>query len=67
MTYKIPVSHLLLTRLEHFIGDVVAGLTVGLTVLPQSIAFAKLAGLPQQASINVSKRIISFSFHFYDN
>eukprot|EP00041_Stephanoeca_diplocostata_P035140 m.1228508 g.1228508 ORF g.1228508 m.1228508 type:complete len:802 (+) comp24645_c0_seq1:166-2571(+) len=31
---------------EKFIGDMVAGLTVGLMVIPQGMAYANLAGLP---------------------
>jgi sodium-independent sulfate anion transporter 11 len=33
---------------EHIVGDVTAGLTVALTVIPQSLAYANLAGLPVQ-------------------
>lgn len=29
-------------------GDLIAGLTVGLTVIPQSLAYAKIAELPPQ-------------------
>lgn len=32
------------------IGDLVAGITVGLTVIPQSLAYANIAGLPTQVS-----------------
>lgn len=32
------------------VGDLVAGLTVGLTVIPQAIAYASIAGLPAQVS-----------------
>lgn len=35
---------------EHGISDLVAGITVGLTVIPQAIAFANVAGLPPQVS-----------------
>lgn len=35
-------------RLKHFVGDLVAGLTVGLTVIPQGIAYALVAELPPQ-------------------
>ncbi|KAF0297558.1 Sodium-independent sulfate anion transporter [Amphibalanus amphitrite] len=31
---------------QDLVGDVIAGLTVGLTVIPQAIAYATLAGLP---------------------
>lgn len=30
------------------VGDLVAGITVGLTVIPQSLAYANIAGLPAQ-------------------
>lgn len=33
---------------EKFITDLVAGLTVGMTLIPQSIAYAGLAGLGPQ-------------------
>lgn len=33
---------------DHGIPDLVAGITVGLTVIPQAIAFANVAGLPPQ-------------------
>lgn len=32
------------------IGDLVAGFTVGLTVIPQALAFAGIAGLPVEVS-----------------
>lgn len=35
-------------RLRHFQGDLIAGITVGLTVIPQSLAYAKIAELPPQ-------------------
>lgn len=31
-----------------FIGDLVAGITVGLTVIPQGLAYAGIAGLPME-------------------
>lgn len=33
------------------IGDLVAGITVGLTVIPQSLAYANVAGLPTEVCI----------------
>jgi hypothetical protein len=30
------------------VGDLVAGITVGLTVIPQSLAYANIAGLPTE-------------------
>lgn len=35
---------------EDCIGDLLAGITVGLTLIPQSMSFAALAGLPPQVS-----------------
>lgn len=32
------------------LGDLVAGITVGLTVIPQSLAYSNVAGLPTQVS-----------------
>ena len=37
-------------NLECMQGDVLAGLTVGLTVIPQGIAYAKVAGVPPTVS-----------------
>jgi hypothetical protein len=34
------------------IGDIIAGITVGLTMMPQSIAYASLAGLSPQVRIS---------------
>lgn len=52
---------------EHGISDLVAGVTVGLTVIPQAIAFANVAGLPPQVSrsglrIFANRRSISRSY-----
>lgn len=35
-------------RKEYVVNDLVAGITVGLTVIPQAIAYANVAGLPLQ-------------------
>lgn len=35
-------------RLKQFQGDLIAGLTVGLTVIPQGLAYAQIAELPPQ-------------------
>lgn len=37
-------------RKEYIASDLVAGVTVGLTVIPQAIAYANVAGLPLQVS-----------------
>lgn len=39
---------------EKAISDVVAGITVGLTIIPQSIAYAVLAGLSPEVSTKLS-------------
>lgn len=36
---------------EKAIADLIAGVTVGLTVIPQALAYATLAGLPPQVRI----------------
>ncbi|ESN96066.1 hypothetical protein HELRODRAFT_67895 [Helobdella robusta] len=38
-------------RLEEFQGDLIAGITVGLTVIPQSIAYAFMAGVPNETGL----------------
>lgn len=35
-------------RLQQLQGDLIAGITVGLTIIPQSLAYAKIAELPPQ-------------------
>lgn len=39
---------------EDALGDLVAGITVGLTVIPQSLAYSNVAGLPAEVSRSVS-------------
>lgn len=36
---------------EKAIADLIAGITVGLTVIPQALAYATLAGLPPQVTV----------------
>lgn len=43
-----------------FVCDCIAGITVALTVMPQALAYATLAGLEPQVSFN-----IIFSFNFF--
>lgn len=38
-------------RLSDFQGDVIAGMTVGLTVIPQSLAYANIAKLKPQVGL----------------
>lgn len=40
---------------EDAVGDLVAGFTVGLTVIPQALAYAGIAGLDPAVSVNFSK------------
>lgn len=34
--------------IEKAVGDLIAGITVGMTVVPQSLAYAGVAGLPSE-------------------
>ena len=48
---RVPIlSWLPQYSLNYAVADLVAGLTVGLTVIPQAIAYANVAGLPPQVS-----------------
>lgn len=60
-------------KLKYLQMDLLAGLTVGLTAVPQALAYAEVAGLPVQVSLNLFYHIcgiyvffvfklISFSF-----
>lgn len=42
---------------EDAVGDLVAGITVGLTVIPQALAYAGIAGLDPAVSITTIKFI----------
>lgn len=46
------------------VADFIAGLTVGLTMMPQSIAYAALAGLPAQYGLYTAF-IGSFTYVFF--
>lgn len=50
MLYKrIPIAAWIPKyRKDYIVSDLVAGITVGLTVIPQAIAYANVAGLPLQ-------------------
>nr|XP_031831740.1 sodium-independent sulfate anion transporter-like isoform X1 [Nomia melanderi]XP_031831741.1 sodium-independent sulfate anion transporter-like isoform X1 [Nomia melanderi]XP_031831742.1 sodium-independent sulfate anion transporter-like isoform X1 [Nomia melanderi] len=46
---RVPLVAWLQTyRKDYIVNDLVAGITVGLTVIPQAIAYANIAGLPLQ-------------------
>ena len=48
---KLPITDWLPKyTLEYFVSDLIAGITVGLTVIPQGIAYALVAKLPPQVS-----------------
>lgn len=47
---------------EKFISDAIAGITVGLTVMPQGLAYATLAGLEPQVIFHL---FFIFYFIFY--
>ena len=48
---KLPITHWLPKyNVEYFVSDLIAGITVGLTVIPQGIAYALVAELPPQVS-----------------
>lgn len=38
---------------EDVVGDLVAGITVGLTVIPQALAYAGIAGLDPAVRLNI--------------
>lgn len=50
------------------LGDLVAGITVGLTVVPQSLAYASIAGVPPQVRVKLAKycqRFLNFQYYRY--
>lgn len=53
-------------RKSDLVSDLVAGLTLGLTMIPQSIAYASLAGLTAQVCFTQKfRKKIFFSFKNY--
>lgn len=62
MLYKrLPVLNWLPKyNVEWAVGDLVAGITVGLTVIPQALAYSNIAGLSPQVSQ-------SCTFNFFIN
>jgi Sulfate permease family len=51
-----------------FVADMLAGLTVGLTVIPQGMACAVIAGLPPQVNINnylIIFLLVSKNYEFF--
>ena len=54
-----------LFRLPELQGDIIAGLTVGLTVIPQGLAYAAVAELPPQVWILLTSAVsLSILLHF---
>lgn len=48
---RLPITQWLSKyNFEDAVGDLVAGITVGLTVIPQALAYAGIAGLPAAVS-----------------
>jgi len=45
------------------VGDLVAGITVGLTVIPQALAYSNIAGLDPQVQANSNRFLLT---NFYD-
>lgn len=46
---------------EDAIGDAVAGITVGLTVIPQALAYAGIAGLPAAVSNFGKQKLVNLT------
>jgi sodium-independent sulfate anion transporter 11 len=58
----VPIlSWMPLYNADKFICDLIAGVTVGLTVIPQSLAYATLAGLEPQVCRNFVLNYVVFS------
>lgn len=54
----VPITTWLPTYSRFYaISDLIAGITLGLTMIPQSIAYAALAGLTPQVSFLINKSI----------
>ena len=45
--------------LQAGVADLLAGVTVGLTVIPQAIAYASVAGLPPQVTVKVIHEVFT--------
>ena len=45
---------------EKMLSDAIAGVTVGLTVMPQGLAYATLAGLEPQVSTTIDYHLYEF-------
>lgn len=52
LSKRVPITKWLPNyNSEKAVADLIAGITVGLTVMPQALAYATLAGLEPQVSI----------------
>lgn len=57
---RVPIlSWLPSYNLDYALCDLVAGVTVGLTVIPQAIAYANIAGLPPQFGKKIPFTLVS--------
>lgn len=55
LTQKVPVVQWLPKYSKAWlVGDLIAGITVGVLLIPQGLAFASLAGLPMQVGLLAS-------------
>jgi hypothetical protein len=52
-------------NLEKLTGDLIAGITTALTVIPQGIGYAPLAGLPLQVSHRLPVNTIHVLTHLF--
>lgn len=59
---RVPISSWLPNySSDKFFSDAIAGITVGLTVMPQGLAYATLAGLEPQVTTFIRDIIIFFT------
>lgn len=60
---RIPILQWAPNYTTHkFVSDLIAGITVGLTVMPQGLAYATLAGLEPQVSFFYENRFYRLAF-----
>lgn len=67
ITKKFPVLSWLPTyNVSKLVSDFIAGLTVGLTLIPQGLAMASVAGLPPQVSGNLCQIVKLCGLKFWN-
>lgn len=49
---------------QKFLADLIAGITIGLTILPQGLAYAQIAGLPPQVINSYVHKLVNFCLLF---